>query len=89
MALGARGSDVLGLVIRQGMLLALAGIVLGVAGALVLSRFLSSLLFEVSATDPVTFLGVVSLLAIVSLAACFVPARRAAKVDPMVSIRWE
>lgn len=89
LALGARSRDVLGLVIRQGMLLALGGIGLGVAGALALSRYVSSLLFEVSATDPLTFCAVVVLLAAVSLAACFFPARRAAKVDPMVSIRWD
>ena len=89
MALGAKRGDVLGMVIRQGMLLALIGISLGVATALALSRYLESLLFGVSPADPLTFLGVVALLAAVSLAGCAVPARRAAKVDPMVALRRE
>jgi len=89
MALGAKRGEVLGMVIRQGMLLALAGIALGVAGALALSRYLESLLFGVSSTDPLTFLGVVALLAAVSLAGCAIPARRASKVDPMVALRWD
>jgi len=89
MALGAKRGDVLGMVIFQGMTLALVGISLGVAGALALSRSLESLLFGVSSTDPLTFLGVVALLAAVSLAGCAIPARRASKIDPMVALRAE
>ena len=89
MALGAKRGDVLGMVIFQGMMLALIGISLGVAGALALSRYLESLLFGVSSTDPLTFLGVVALLAAVSLAGCAIPARRASKIDPMVALRAE
>lgn len=89
MALGAARRDVLRMVMREAMLLALAGIVAGVAGALALTRFLGSLLFEVKPTDPVTFVGVAVALMVVAMAACYVPARRAMRVDPMVALRHE
>jgi len=89
MALGARARDVLGQVIAQGMRRALTGIVLGLAGALALTRFLSSLLYGVRPADPATFLAVSLLLLAVSLLACYIPARRAATVDPMIALRHE
>jgi putative ABC transport system permease protein len=89
MALGAQPDDVLKLAVREGVILVLAGIVLGLVGALALTRFLSSLLFGVRANDPVTF-GVVALaLGAVAILASYLPARRATKVDPMVALRYE
>lgn len=89
MALGAARGDVLRMVMREGVLLALGGIVAGVVGALGLTRFLRSLLFEIKPTDPVTFVGVAIALMLVAMAACYVPARRAMRVDPMVALRHE
>jgi putative ABC transport system permease protein len=89
MALGAQARDVLGMVVKQGMSLVLLGVVLGVAGAYALTRAMQSLLFEVSATDPATFALVPLLLAVVGFVACYIPARRATKVDPLVALRYE
>ena len=89
MALGAERSDVLRLILRQGMTLAVAGMALGLAGALALTRVLRSLLFGVSATDPFTFVGITLLLAAVAFLARYWPARRAARVDPMEALRYE
>lgn len=89
LALGAKPGDVLGLILRQGLRLTVAGIGLGMAGGLALARLLSSLLFDVSATDPLTFACVASLLGGITLLACYIPARRATRIDPMVALRYE
>jgi len=86
-ALGAQTSDVMKLIVSQGMALTLIGIAIGLAVSFVLTRLLKTLLFGVSATDPVTFAVISLLLAVVALLACWIPARRATKVDPMVALR--
>jgi len=88
-ALGAQQRDVLSLVVGSGMRLALVGVGLGIAGALVLTRLMQRLLFEIKPTDPLTFVCVSMLLLGVALFACWLPARRATKVGPMVALRYE
>lgn len=89
MALGAQTRDVLRLIVKQGLRLVLIGLVLGMAGALALTRLLSSLLFGVGTKDPMTFVAIATLLALVALVACYVPAWRATKVDPLEALRYE
>jgi putative ABC transport system permease protein len=88
-ALGASRGDVLLLIVRQALLLALIGSVIGIVGALALSRLMASQLYGVRPTDPVTFISVAALLMIVALAASYIPARRAMRVDPMTALRYE
>jgi putative ABC transport system permease protein len=89
MALGAQVSDVRKLVMRNGMTLALIGVAIGLAGAYGLTRLMTSLLFGISATDAWTFVGVSAVLMAVALIACYIPARRATKFDPLVALRYE
>jgi len=89
MALGARRPAVLALIIREGMLLVVAGLALGLAGAFALTRVMSSLLFGVTAKDPITFVVVAILLSLVALIACYVPAQRATRIDPLEALRYE
>jgi ABC-type antimicrobial peptide transport system permease subunit len=88
-ALGASQRNILSLVVWQGMALAFAGTTLGLAVAFLLTRLIRSLLFGVDATDPLTFAGISLLLAIITLPACYIPARRAARVDPLISLRCD
>ena len=89
MALGAKRADVLHLVVRQGMTMTLIGLAIGLAGAIALSRLMTSMLFGVSTTDPLTFTGVSVVLLAVALLACLIPARRATRVDPLKALRYE
>jgi predicted permease len=89
MALGARRGDVVAMILRKGLILAALGVAAGTLAALALTRVMSGLLYGVSASDPLTYAGVAGLLALVALAACLIPARRASRVDPMVALRYE
>jgi ABC-type antimicrobial peptide transport system permease subunit len=89
MALGAEPGNVLRLVVGQGLQLVLAGVVLGLAGSFVLTRLLASILFQISPHDPVTFVVVTTILFVVAFLACYIPARRAMLVDPVVALRYE
>jgi putative ABC transport system permease protein len=89
MALGAQKFDVLVLIVRQGMVLALIGTVIGLAGSFFLTRLIATQLYGVSPDDPLTFASVAAVLGGAALLACYVPARRAAKVDPMKALRYE
>ena len=89
MALGAEGADLRKMVIRQGMSLAGLGILIGLAGALALSRLITTLLFGVYPNDPVSFAAIAALLALVAFLATWLPARRATQVDPLTALRYE
>jgi ABC-type antimicrobial peptide transport system permease subunit len=89
LALGAQSADVVGMVLKQGAKLAFVGVCIGVVAALALARLMASLLFGVTAHDPLTFSAVAGLLIAIALLACYLPARRAMKVDPMVALRYE
>jgi ABC-type antimicrobial peptide transport system permease subunit len=88
-ALGATGADILRLMLKQGLALALIGLAIGLLAAVGLTRLMKGLLFGVSVTDPLTFTLIAGLLTLVALLACYIPARRATKVDPMIALRCE
>ena len=88
-ALGAKRTDVLRLILGEGARLALMGVAIGVVASLAVTRLMSSLLFDIQPTDPLTFVAVAALLSLVALFASYLPARRAMKVDPMVALRYE
>jgi len=87
-ALGATRSDVAGLVIRQGLVLIVAGLILGVGVALFLTRYLATLLYRIKANDPLSYVVVITVLAAIGLLASYIPARRATRIDPMAALRW-
>ena len=89
MALGAKRRDVLRLVVRQAMMLVLAGVGIGLLASLALTRLMKGLLFSVSVTDPMTFVAIALLMSLIALLACLIPARRATKVDPLIALRYE
>jgi ABC-type antimicrobial peptide transport system permease subunit len=89
LALGAKRSEIMRMILRQGLVLAVAGAALGLAGALIVSHLMAGLLFGVTPTDPLTFVSVTLLLSAVALAASYVPAMRAMRVDPLVALRCE
>jgi ABC-type antimicrobial peptide transport system permease subunit len=89
LALGAQGGDVLHMVLRQGTKLALVGVVIGIGAAFALTRLMTDLLFGVTAHDPLTFVAVAALLILVAVLACYIPARRATLVSPIVALRYE
>jgi putative ABC transport system permease protein len=89
LALGAQLGDVLKLILQQGLIVIFIGVAIGLGAAFVLTRLLKTLVFGVSTTDPLTFLGITLLLSLIALIACYIPARRATKVDPLVALRYE
>ena len=89
MALGATARDVFKLIVGRGMKLTVIGVVIGVAGAIAVTRLLHGLLFNTSATDPFIFIAISILLSVAAFLACYIPARRAAKVDPLIALRYE
>ncbi len=88
-ALGAQARDVLKLVVGQGMKLTILGVLFGLAASFALTRLMTDLLFGISPSDPLTFAGIALLLSLIALLACYLPARRAMKVDPMIALRYE
>jgi putative ABC transport system permease protein len=89
MALGARAADILQLILRHGLVLVVSGVVIGVAGAIALTRFLTTLLFGITPTDTLTFVVVSAVFFLIAMVASLIPARRAVKVDPLVALRYE
>jgi ABC-type antimicrobial peptide transport system permease subunit len=88
-ALGAQRGSILAMTIREGMKVTFVGAAIGLVGALLLTRLMAGLLYGVTARDPLTFVGVIAVMSLVSLAACVIPARRATRVDPLVALRYE